>query len=117
MREDDDILSLPSILQLAHRALGLAVSCSQTMTSTQEKQTQLQPIVDQAKRILRDWKEINDKMMKQNATDAISAEIPLVLALWVLQATDQQTNSIFLPQQLSPCPFRNAWLAEGMVFH
>ncbi|CAB9509569.1 tRNA (guanine-N(7)-)-methyltransferase-like [Seminavis robusta] len=50
-----------SVLQLAHAALGLAVSCSQTMTPLQEKQQQLDRLVHQAKTLLRQWKSIHEQ--------------------------------------------------------
>lgn len=64
MQNGDDLTvvapSRPScILQLAHRALGLAVSCSQRMAQDTEKKAQLRPIVQEAKQMLQDWKEIS----------------------------------------------------------
>ena len=54
----------PSVLQLAHAALGWAVSCSQTMVPRSEKQKQLQTIVEQAKESLRAWKYIQEQQQQ-----------------------------------------------------
>lgn len=53
----------PSVLQLAHAALGLAVSCSQTMTSYAQKQQRLAPLVLQAKESLLEWKSVQNNII------------------------------------------------------
>ena len=58
----------PSVLQLAHAALGWTVSCSQTMVPRPEKQKQLQTIVEQAKESLRAWKYIQEQQLQPFST-------------------------------------------------
>lgn len=54
-----------SVLQLAHAALGWAVSCAKTMVPFRMKQKQLDIFVDEAKRSLRDWKAIQQQLASQ----------------------------------------------------
>ena len=53
--------SSPSVLQLAHAALGLAVSCSKTTTPEGIKQEKLLELVNQAKESLLEWKQVQEK--------------------------------------------------------
>ncbi|KAG7341769.1 putative methyltransferase [Nitzschia inconspicua] len=62
--------TLPSILQLAHRALGLSVSCSQRMMPATDKQAQLQPIVQQATEYLKDWNDVNQRISKKTTINS-----------------------------------------------
>lgn len=59
---DGEAFEGPSVLQLAHAALGLAVSSSEQMTPLLHTQRELDPIVQQTKDVLLEWKATHGKM-------------------------------------------------------
>ena len=57
---DDDCPEGPTVLQLAHAALGFAVSCSQQTLTMTQKEKELEGLVQQAKQKLLEWKSIQN---------------------------------------------------------
>jgi len=57
--------SVLSVLQLAHSALGLAVTCSKKMEDFDQKQSRLTPLVEQARSSLLAWKQVQEQLLDE----------------------------------------------------
>jgi SAM-dependent methyltransferase len=74
-----------SVLQLAHRILGLAVSSSQTrMLSTKQMHIRMQAMIEQAKKILEDWNIIHQQfsILETNTTTCTMSSTTVPQSWW-----------------------------------
>jgi SAM-dependent methyltransferase len=57
--DDEEEFEGPTVLQLAHAALGLAVACSQKTVTPHQKEQELERLVQRAKETLLEWKSVH----------------------------------------------------------